>query len=59
MVEMRSGDVGEDAVDGTCEEVVEEVVVIVWYVLTGSLSTTDFGARHLLLRIRDRSNKRA
>jgi len=32
---------------------------IVWYVRTGSRSTTDFGARHRLRRIRERSSRSA
>jgi hypothetical protein len=44
---------------GICEDVVDDEFDIVWYVRTGSLSTTDFGALHRRLRIRDRSSKRA
>lgn len=35
------------------------VLGIVWYVRTGRRSTTDFGARHLRRRMRDRSSSSA
>lgn len=45
-----------------CDEmdVVEPVLLgMVWYVRTGKRSTTDFGARHLRRRIRERSKRSA
>ena len=57
------GSSGVDAVTGDeIEDVVELVAVvlgIVWYVRTGRRSTTDFGARHLRRRIRDRRSRSA
>lgn len=44
------------------DEVVElgaAVLGIVWYVRTGRRSTTDFGARHLRRRMRDRKRRSA
>jgi hypothetical protein len=55
-----NGDEGDELSGlATCEEVVDDVVVKVWYVRTGSRSTTDFGALHLRRRIRDLSSNKA
>jgi hypothetical protein len=53
----KSGDAAvEWCGDAICDEVVDDDVVMVWYVRTGSLSTTDFGALHRRRRIRDLSS---
>ena len=49
---------GEET-DDVVELVVEGGEGIVWYVRTGRRSTTDFGARHLRRRIRERRSRRA
>lgn len=48
---------GEDMDDVV--ELVGDAVSMVWYVRTGRRSTTDFGARHLLRRIRERRSSSA
>ena len=57
----RRGEEGEDdsGVAGRGVLEVEDIEDMVWYVLTGSRSTTALGARHLRRRIRERSNSNA
>lgn len=50
----RRGVVGEELVGVEVPGVMLGDVATVWYVRTGSLSTTDFGARHLRRRMRAR-----
>jgi len=55
----RRGVVGDELVgDGNRGDWLPNVA-IVWYVLTGSLSTTDFGALHRRRRIRDLTRSKA